>query len=661
MKTYQVLIVDDDEFERKVFNRTLGYLNIQCEIHDAWDVASTLQVLKQKDIDCVFLDYNLGSITAFDIIEQIKTAGIQINIAIITALKDQNIAVNLLKAGAVDYINKADLNPDKIEQIISAAATIKTYSKQKNDAELALKNQLAKIEAILESTQSAIFAVDKNYLITGFNSAFSKLYQKYFATNTEPQKGIDIQTVFSDRLAKPNNSITRALSGENFTEEQEIVFHDFDKHYFEMSYNPIKNEHNEIIGVAVFAQDITDKKRNEEALLKAKNEALQAAQAKSDFLSNMSHEIRTPMNAIIGITDLLLDKLAIPENREYLQSIKYSADNLLHIINDILDLSKIEAGKVELEEEPFNLEQKINELKRTFQPKANEKKIELITIITKDVPAYVKGDQFRLNQILLNLISNAIKFTSKGSITVRVELKKGSAENCTLLFSVTDSGIGIAEDKLNSIFDTFTQAYTDTTRKFGGTGLGLAISKNLVQLQQGYMGVHSKLGAGSTFYFEIPYKTVSPQEIKNIVPQQNQMIDDALKKNNASLLSGARILLVEDNSLNQFVAKQLLKKWESEVAVAETGVEALHMLAETEFDIVLMDLQMPEMNGFEATAQIRSGATTALNPKIPIIALTADAFEETRKRVIEAGMNDFITKPFKQDDLYGKISRHINR
>jgi PAS domain S-box-containing protein len=661
MKTHQVLIVDDDEFERKVFNRTLGYLNIKCEIHDAYDVASTLQVLKQKDIDCVFLDYNLGSITAFDIIEQIKAAGIQVNIAIITALKDQNIAVNLLKAGAIDYINKADLNPDKIEQIISAAATIKTYSKQKNDAEIALKNQLAKIEAILESTQSAIFAVDKNYLITGFNSAFSKLYQKYFATNTEPQKGINIQTVFSDRLAKPNNSITRALSGENFTEEQEIVFHDFDKHYFEMSYNPIKNEHNEIIGVAVFAQDITDKKRNEEALLKAKNEALQAAQAKSDFLSNMSHEIRTPMNAIIGITDLLLDKLAIPENREYLQSIKYSADNLLHIINDILDLSKIEAGKVELEEEPFNLEQKINELKRTFQPKANEKKIELITMITKDVPAYVKGDQFRLNQILLNLISNAIKFTSKGSITVRVELKKGSTENCTLLFSVTDSGIGIAEDKLNSIFDTFTQAYTDTTRKFGGTGLGLAISKNLVQLQQGYMGVHSKLGAGSTFYFEIPYKTVSPQEIKNIVPQQNQMIEDALKKNNASLLSGARILLVEDNSLNQFVAKQLLKKWESEVAVAETGVEALHMLAETEFDIVLMDLQMPEMNGFEATAQIRSGATKVLNPKIPIIALTADAFEETRKRVIEAGMNDFITKPFKQDDLYGKISRHINR
>ncbi len=661
MKTHQVLIVDDDEFERKVFNRTLGYLNIKCEIHDAYDVASTLQVLKQKDIDCVFLDYNLGSITAFDIIEQIKAAGIQVNIAIITALKDQNIAVNLLKAGAIDYINKADLNPDKIEQIISAAATIKTYSKQKNDAEIALKNQLAKIEAILESTQSAIFAVDKNYLITGFNSAFSKLYQKYFATNTEPQKGINIQTVFSDRLAKPNNSITRALSGENFTEEQEIVFHDFDKHYFEMSYNPIKNEHSEIIGVAVFAQDITDKKRNEEALLKAKNEALQAAQAKSDFLSNMSHEIRTPMNAIIGITDLLLDKLAIPENREYLQSIKYSADNLLHIINDILDLSKIEAGKVELEEEPFNLEQKINELKRTFQPKANEKKIELITMITKDVPAYVKGDQFRLNQILLNLISNAIKFTSKGSITVRVELKKGSTENCTLLFSVTDSGIGIAEDKLNSIFDTFTQAYTDTTRKFGGTGLGLAISKNLVQLQQGYMGVHSKLGAGSTFYFEIPYKTVSPQEIKNIVPQQNQMIEDALKKNNASLLSGARILLVEDNSLNQFVAKQLLKKWESEVAVAETGVEALHMLAETEFDIVLMDLQMPEMNGFEATAQIRNGATKVLNPKIPIIALTADAFEETRKRVIEAGMNDFITKPFKQDDLYGKISRHINR
>ncbi len=659
MKAYQVLIVDDDEFERKVFNRTLGYLNITCEIYDAWDIASTLKVLQEQDIDCVFLDYNLGSITAFDIIEQIKANGIQVNIAIITALKDQDVAVNLLKAGAVDYINKADLNPDKIEQIISAAATIRTYSKQKNEAELALKNQLAKIEAILESTHSAIFAVDTNYLLTGFNSAFSKLYKKYLDTNSEPQKGINIQNTFSPKSA--NNSITRALQGENFTEEQEIIFNNFDKHYFEMSYNPIKNDRNEIIGVAVFAQDITDKKRNEDALLKAKNDALQAAQAKSDFLSNMSHEIRTPMNAIIGITDLLLDKLALPENREYLQSIKYSADNLLHIINDILDLSKIEAGKVELEEEPFELAQKINELKRTFQPKANEKKIELITIITKDVPEYVKGDQFRLNQILLNLISNAIKFTSKGSITVRVEVKKMNPENCVLQFSVTDSGIGIAEDKLNSIFDTFTQAYTDTTRKFGGTGLGLAISKNLVQLQQGYMGVHSKLGSGSTFYFEIPYKTVSAQEIKNIVPQQNQITEDPNKKNNDSLLSGARILLVEDNSLNQFVAKQLLKKWESEVAVAETGIEALHLLAETEFDIVLMDLQMPEMNGFEATAQIRSGNTKVLNPKIPIIALTADAFEETRKRVIEAGMNDFITKPFKQDDLYGKISRHINR
>ncbi len=658
---YHILLIDDDEFERKVFTRTLSYVSMNTTLHEAWDIDSALAILNTQSIDCIFLDYRLDGITAFDVLNSLKTNGLTTSVAITTSLKDEGIAIDLLKSGAIDYINKSELTPDKIENIILSASKIRMYESQKIRAEQELKNQVAKLGAILESSSSAILSINSAWEVTGFNASAKDIFKRFFAI--ELVENLALQS-YPDMLANVPlavDGLNRALEGNRVQVDQVRLAGRIEEYFFELSFNPIKDEHGGTKGVAVFIQDITDKKRNEEALLKARNEALKAAQAKSDFLSNMSHEIRTPMNAIIGITDLLLDKLALPENREYLQSIKYSADNLLHIINDILDLSKIEAGKVELEHIAFNLPQRMSELKKTFQPRADEKGIDLLITVNTDVPVHLKGDPFRLNQILLNLVGNALKFTTKGSVHVMAELKKKTAQHHTILFSVTDTGIGIPAEKIDQIFETFTQAYTDTTRKFGGTGLGLAISKNLVELQQGFMGLKSELGKGSTFFFEIPY-TLPNQEEVSIVEVQTTAIQlqDNTYNNNASL-KGARILLAEDNSLNQFVAKQLLKKWNAEVSVAETGKEALKSLQELEFDVVLMDLQMPEMNGFEATAEIRGGKHKNINTAIPIIALTADAFDETRKKVLDAGMNDFITKPFKQDDLFTKILAHIKR
>jgi PAS domain S-box-containing protein len=535
--------------------------------------------------------------------------------------------------------------------------SFKQIQQEKALAEFKLKEQFATQNAVLESTSESIFALDTNFCYTAYNSAHARLVKQIY--------NIDI-SIGNTLLNHPNvkydqdkeiANLKRALAGERFTIEEQ--YGTKDKGVFvQISYNPIINEHGDVTGVAVFSQDISDKKLNELALLKAKDDAIRAASAKSDFLSNMSHEIRTPMNAIVGITELLMQKIEQPQNIEYLQSIKYSADNLLFIINDILDFSKIEAGKITLEKIPFNLIELLQELKKSFLHQAKEKGINLLLELDKNIPAFIIGDSHRLNQILVNLIGNAIKFTPKGSISINVKTKVENTDTCTFEFSITDTGIGISKDKQNSIFESFNQAYTDTSRKFGGTGLGLAITKNLIELQGGKIWLVSDIGKGSTFYFELTFNKshFEPNATPAIKIPQPPIITSNIANRS---LDGARILLVEDNSMNQFLATQILKKWNAEVHLAETGTEALTMLKNNSFDLVLMDLQMPEMSGYEATTYIREGNNGIRNTKIPIIALTADAFEETKTRVLQTGMNDFITKPFKQDELFTKIVKHL--
>jgi CheY-like chemotaxis protein len=358
------------------------------------------------------------------------------------------------------------------------------------------------------------------------------------------------------------------------------------------------------------------------------------------------------MNAIIGLTELLLSEGFEGTNLENLKSIKYSADNLMVIINDILDLSKIESGKLTFESIPFEINHRIAELQKTFSHRTKAKNLELIVNIDPSIPEVILGDPYRLNQILFNLVGNAIKFTSEGSITINVLQHSKQDDTIYIRFEVKDTGIGIPKDKQKSIFESFTQANTDTTRKYGGTGLGLAITKNLTELQGGEIGIESEPGKGTTFIVTIPYK---------IPTQVNKENSESTKPQNYDL-SNIKVLLVEDNTLNQMVAKQFFKKWNNNITIANNGAEAIKILSEQNtFDIVLMDLQMPEMSGYEAAQIIRSSDSTVLNHNIPIIALSADAFLETRQKVLEIGMNDFVTKPFKPDELYNKITQYLQK
>lgn len=406
--------------------------------------------------------------------------------------------------------------------------------------------------------------------------------------------------------------------------------------------------------IVVFSRDISERKRFEEQLINAKEVAESASTAKAQFLSVMSHEIRTPMNAVIGLTHLLLHNNPREDQKENLQTLKFSAENLLALINDILDFSKIEAGKIDFEQVEFLINDIVNGLYQSFHMKAEERSVELIFDIDKGFPEVLIGDPTRLIQILNNLVSNAIKFTSQGRVKVKITGKKGSKEKMDLNISVSDTGIGIPLEKQDNIFDVFTQASSSTTREFGGTGLGLAITKRLVDLQGGKISVMSVLNKGTAFKFEIPIQCKAGD---------SEVADKGMFNNNIKLFSslkGHKILLVEDNIVNVMVAKQFLEQWDLEVVHSENGKEALLELEKQMFDVILMDIQMPEMDGFTATSIIREMSDDK-KKNIPIMALTASAMTEVQERVFKVGMNDFVTKPFNPNELYSKLTSQISR
>jgi PAS domain S-box-containing protein len=425
-----------------------------------------------------------------------------------------------------------------------------------------------------------------------------------------------------------------------YTEKVEFQFLCADSSYRFLEFNAINLKLKEgLEGFILDCRDITQRKQDAEELMRLQK-------TKEQFLANISHEIRTPINGIAGMADLLGQNTNAAEKETYLNAIRHSAENLKLIINDLLDLAAIESGKLKFEKIGFNLTDLVPSLITTFAYQAKEKNILLDYTIEKKLNRILIGDPVRLNQVLINLISNAVKFTHSGSITVSCSTERLQKDTCWVRFEITDTGIGIPSEKLNTIFESFSQADASVTRKYGGSGLGLTIVKQLVELQNGKITVRSEENSGSTFIVLIPYAIGKANTIFTSTLASRKAQDNTFTKR-------LNVLLVEDNDINRLYAKSILTNWQCEVDIAENGLVAIEKVKSGDYDLVLMDIQMPVMDGYEATKTIR--LLDAVKREVPILALTANATKSDIEKCLLAGMNDYLPKPFTPDDLHRKI------
>lgn len=602
--------------------------------------------LKKEKADLILMDIQLkGGMSGLDAAKVIH-ANYEIPILFLTDYLDDSVLNEIKQAGYYGYINKPFKQIDLHTEILFTVERYRHFiqaKKKQSEIQLEWKETEEFYRQIVNNVSDIIYRIDLKGYFTYVNPSAIR------------------QTGFTEEelLSMPFTSLIHPDAQErafSFFKEVYESKHDFSTAEFPMLRKDgnvvwigqevhLLTSNNQITGFQVIARDITLEKEFKEQLIIAKTNAEKTAELKSRFLANMSHEIRTPLNGIIGIINLLENTTLSHKQQVYIQAILSSSNQLMGIINDVLDLSKIDAGKLVMESTAFDLYGLVDSVQTVFEVTTKEKGIQLICTVAQDIPQFVIGDPVRLNQILYNIIGNAVKFTDQGRVEVMLTLVHLEEESCTILFQIRDTGVGMDEQVINKIFDSFTQAESDTTRKFGGTGLGLAIVKNLVKLLGGSIEVKSKQAIGSTFIIELPF-LIAHESLVEV--KTDKKIDESIQ------LKGLSILVVEDNPINQLVTRDLLEEKEVRVAVASNGQIALDLMRETAFDLVLMDMQMPVLDGYQTMRLIRKMENGS--PKhMPIIALTANAIESETQKCFEAGADAYVAKPFRPDYLFDEI------
>jgi CheY-like chemotaxis protein len=631
-----ILVVEDDELDRMIIKRALDGADMNTEVIFAESMESGRKAVVGRNYDCIFIDYNLPGGNGLELMKYIRESGNSSPVIVVTSQGDERIAVEIMKNGAADYITKNMLTAESLKQILRHIFRLRESEGEKTRFEKALQNTQKTLQTVVANAPVILFSIDTHGILTMLEgkgiSDFDLDRKSYLTPESEN----------ADRtLPISAAALKRSLSGKDVKD----VIKRKGK-FYEVMYSPMLNHDDEIIGVMGVATDVTLHKLAEEQLLTEKSIAEETARIKQQFLANMSHEIRTPMNGIIGLSDIMLRTKLDEEQKKYIQSIINCSDNLLVIINDILDLSKIEAGRMTIEKMPFHLHDIIENSLSMFSGIASKKNIKLSAVCSDNVPQFLVGDSVRLSQVLNNLIDNALKFTPSGEVALNVSCAIETPDNASLVFTVQDSGIGISKENCETIFESFTQASSDTARKYGGTGLGLTIVRKLLEMQGGSISLNSIEGKGSAFTFNISYPKATEKEIESLRRTSSTVaIPD---------LSNLHVLIAEDNEMNRMIIQKHFKDWKIKFKVAENGNEVVELVKQHTFDLILMDIQMPIMDGYDATKIIRN-TLPQQKAGVPIIAVTAHATNTERVKCLEAGMNDYLSKPFRSEDLLKKI------
>jgi PAS domain S-box-containing protein len=640
MTPINILIVDDREENIIALEALIARSDIK--LLSTTSPNEGLKLAWENQIAIALVDVQMPEMDGFEFASMLKSNPRTKDILIIfvTAIsKESKYAVKGFSAGAVDYLYKP------LDPYITAAKVDSFIQLSRSQMEIRKKNdELENFALVVKNSADIICMVDaKTLRILSVNPAVESILN--YKPDDVKGKSI-INLAITDDQVNFKANLSKLVNESQSFASFECRFETFDKRQTWVECRA--SYRNQVIFLNI--SDISPQKSYTEQLIKSKELAEYGKKIKETFLANMSHELRTPINGILGIASLLKTTTLDNQQRSMIELLGSSSESLLGVVNDVLDISKIEAGKFSIVRKPDNIHNIIRSVYDLLKFKTDEKNVELFLDIAPDVPTAIMVDSLRINQIMMNLLSNAIKFTDRGYVKLTITVAQKLPDKVKLKFSVEDTGIGISTDKLKKIFDSFEQAEDDTSSKYGGTGLGLTIVKKLVELKGGELTVSSQIGKGSLFnfvnWFTLATEKTEAKPVEKVSPK------------NMAPLTDVRVLIVEDNVVNQYLLSKILKDWDVAIDVVDNGKKAIDALREKDFDLILMDTHMPEMNGYEAAKIIR-GDFEEPKCSIPIISLSAASFDHEQQEALNAGMNDVLSKPFQSKDLYSKIQKLV--